>query len=267
MGRVNGKVALVTGAGSGIGRGCAMALGREGAAVIVTDVEEEGARETSRAIIEGGGKAKALRLDVADEGAWATTIETTRQSWGALHILVNNAAICIRAPLLEMSLETWRRQIAINLDGVFLGAKTALPLIAASGGGVIVNMSSVAGLKGVSGLSGYCATKGGVTLFTKALALECAEAHNQVRVNVIHPGSIETPIWLKMTNAGDMPSEGAAALGQAIEAVRAAGAAATPLGFNGEPDDIAEGVLYLCSDAARFVTGASLVIDGGVLAG
>jgi NAD(P)-dependent dehydrogenase (short-subunit alcohol dehydrogenase family) len=266
-GRVEGKVALVTGAASGIGRGCAVALAREGARVIVADVDLRGARETCSLIDAQGGRARTQALDVTDETAWAAAVDGLRREGAGLHILVNNAALCIRASVLEMSLEAWRRQASVNLDGVFLGVRTALPLIAESGGGSIVNISSVAGLKGVAGLSGYCATKGGVRLFTKAVALECAQARNGVRVNSVHPGSIETPIWVKMAHDGAMPQIGANSIAHIMEETRTAGAQATPLGFSGEPEDVAQAVLYLCSDAARFVTGAELVVDGGVWAG
>jgi NAD(P)-dependent dehydrogenase (short-subunit alcohol dehydrogenase family) len=181
-------------------------------------------------------------------------------------VLVNNAGLCISAPVMETTLETWRRQMAVNLDGVFLGCRAALALMTRSGGGAIVNMSSVAGLKGVVGLTGYCASKGGVRLFTKALALECAAARNGIRVNSIHPGAIETPIWVKMQHGGDLPA-GVNSIADEMAATRAGAAGATPLGFAGAPEDIAEGVVYLVSDAARFVTGTELVIDGGVWAG
>lgn len=259
MGRLAGKVALVTGAGSGIGRACALALAREGAEVIVTDIDAEGGRKTCAMI----AKASFCIHDVASEESWNAVLAGAR----ALHVLVNNAGICIAAPLLEMSTPSWRRQLAINLDGVFFGTKLAVPLIARSGGGAIVNVSSVAGLKGVAGLSGYCASKGAVRLFTKAVALECAAAGNGVRVNSIHPGAIETPIWVKMAYDGAMPPPDALRHGNAMEAARAASEAATPLGHAGVPDDIAAGVVYLASDDARFVTGAELVIDGGVMAG
>jgi NAD(P)-dependent dehydrogenase (short-subunit alcohol dehydrogenase family) len=182
-------------------------------------------------------------------------------------VLVNNAGICIAAPLLELSYASWRRQLAVNLDGVFLGTKAALPLMTASGGGSIVNVSSVAGLQGVPGLSGYCATKGGVRLFTKAVALECAQARNGVRVNSVHPGGIETPLWAKMASGGVAPPLGDPSIPARVEGARAASIAATPLGVVGTPADIAAGVVYLASDDARFVTGTELVIDGGVSAG
>jgi NAD(P)-dependent dehydrogenase (short-subunit alcohol dehydrogenase family) len=267
MRRVEGKVALVTGAASGIGRACALALAREGASVVAADVDTDGARETCRIIQARGGAASTQDLDVTDEPGWTSVIATVRAAGLGLHILVNNAALCIRAPVLEMSLEAWKRQTAVNLDGVFLGVRAALPLMTQSGGGSIVNLSSVAGLKGVPGLSGYCATKGGVRLFTKAVALECAQARNGVRVNSVHPGSIETPIWVKMAHDGRMPDIGADAVERTLQEIRAVSAQVTPLGFSGEPEDVAEAVLYLCSDAARFVTGAELVVDGGVYAG
>ena len=265
MGVLQAKVGLVTGGGSGIGRACAMALAREGAQVFVGDIDHEGAAETVAAIAGAGGVANVLALDVTIESDWRDAIDAIARRGGGLHLLVNNAALCIRAPLLEMEFAAWRRQNAVNLDGVFLGTRAAVPLIARSGGGAIVNISSVAGLQGVPGLSGYCASKGGVRLFTKAVALECAAARNNIRVNSIHPGSIETPIWVKMLNGGEMPRELNSA-DEIMRETRELSARVTPLGFAGVPEDIAEGVVYLCSAAARFVTGAELVIDGGVFA-
>ena len=260
-----GKVALVTGAASGIGRGCALALAGEGATLIVADIDEAGGAEVCREIAAGDGRARFQRLDVAREDGWREAISTAERHEGALHILVNNAAICIATPILEMSYASWRRQIEINLDSVFLGTRAAMPLMARSGGGSMVNISSVAGLKGIAGLAGYCATKGGVRLFTKAAALECARAGNHIRINSIHPGGVETPIWVKMANDGVMPDAGANAIAAQMEGTRGQAARATPIGFAGQPSDIAAGVIYLCSDGARFVTGSELVIDGGAL--
>ena len=267
MGRLENRIAIVSGGGSGIGRGTAAALAAEGARVIVGDIDEKGAAESTAMIIAKGGKAHTRALDVASEASWKTMIEFVEREFGALHIVVHNAGICISKPLLEMSLDAWRRQMSINLDGIFLGTKAALPLMARSGGGSIVNISSVAGLKGISGMSGYCASKGGVRLFSKAVALECARLKNNVRVNSIHPGAIETPIWLKLGNDGDMPVMDDRRNSDAMEEVRAAGAAATPIGHAGIPADIAAGVVYLASDDSRFVTGSELIIDGGVMAG
>jgi NAD(P)-dependent dehydrogenase (short-subunit alcohol dehydrogenase family) len=266
-GKLEAKVALVTGGASGIGRGCALALAREGATVIIADIDEAGGRQSAALIAAENGRAGFVRLDVASESDWTTAMEGIGRDHGALHILVNNAAVCIAAPLLAMSFAAWRRQMSINVDSMFLGCAAAIPLITASGGGSIVNMSSVAGLKGIAGLSGYCATKGAVRLFTKAVALECAQSGANIRVNSIHPGGIETPIWLKMANDGVMPDEGANAIAVRMEETRAVAAQSTPLGFAGMPEDIAAGVVYLCSSDARFITGAELVIDGGVFAG
>ena len=262
---IDGKVVLVTGAASGIGRAGAMALAAEGAVVIVADVDGAGGEETCQAIAATGGRARFQPLDVTSEAAWAEAIGGVERREGALHVLINNAGICISAPLLEMSYEAFKRQNAINIDGVFLGTNAALPRIARSGGGSIVNLSSVAGLKGVAGLSGYCASKGAVRLFTKAVALECARAKNGVRVNSIHPGAIETPIWVKMGAGGVMPDLGANEVADRMEATRVAADRATPLGAAGKPEDIAAGMVYLCSAEARFVTGLELVIDGGAL--
>jgi NAD(P)-dependent dehydrogenase (short-subunit alcohol dehydrogenase family) len=267
MGKLQNKIAIVTGGGSGIGRGCAIAFAAEGASVIAADVDSKGASETCEAIAANGGTACARALDVASEESWTSFMASVEAEFGALHVLVNNAGICISRPLLEMSFESWRRQMSINLDGVFLGTKAALPLMTKSGGGSVINISSVAGLKGIPGMSGYCATKGGVRLFTKAIALECAGLKNKVRVNSVHPGAIETPIWLKLGNEGRMPSTDARLNTDAMENIRAAGAAATPIGHAGVPADIAAGVVFLASDDAQFITGTELVIDGGVMAG
>ena len=262
MGRLSGKVALVTGAGGGIGRACALAMAGEDATLTVTDIDEAGGRKTCAMIASAGGRASFHEHDVASEQSWDRVLSHV----DALHVLVNNAGICIATPLAQMTYESWRRQFAINMDGTFLGTKRALPLLAQSGGGSIINMSSVAGLKGVAGLSGYCATKGAVRLFTKAVALECAHAGNKVRVNSIHPGAIETPIWVKMGHDGTLPPD-ASGYGDAMDAARTASVAATPLGHAGAPQDIAAGVVFLASDESRFITGSELVIDGGVMAG
>jgi NAD(P)-dependent dehydrogenase (short-subunit alcohol dehydrogenase family) len=262
MGRMAGKVALVTGAAGGIGRACALVLAREGARVFAADVDLDGLAETC-SLAGGARPMEVMRLDVTAEADWAAAVAEIERSAGALHALINNAGLCIAAPLLETTNEIWRRQQSVNLDGVFFGTRAAMPLLARAGGAAIVNISSVAGLTGVPGLSAYCATKGGVRLFTKAVALECAAARNGVRVNSVHPGAIETPIWVKMQNDGRL-DPGSNSAEEVMDGTRKVAAQATPLGFPGAPDDIAEGVLYLCTDAARFVTGAELVIDGGV---
>ncbi len=192
--RVKGKVALVTGGASGIGRGCAEKLASEGAFVVVTDIQDALGAEVVAGIKAAGGKAEYVHHDVTQEDVWADVVAGIKDRHGRLDFLVNNAGIGIGGSILEMTLSDWRRQTAINLDGVFLGTKHSIPLMRESGdGGSIVNISSVAGLKGSANLAGYCATKGGVRLFTKAVAMECANAKDGVRVNSISPGSIRTP--------------------------------------------------------------------------
>ena len=264
MGRVQGKVALVTGGASGIGRACALLLGKEGATVIVTDVQDDLGKDTAAKIKQAGSDAIYLHQDVTSEDGWIGVIGEIKARFGRLDVLVNNAGIAIAGPVTAMSLADWRRQQAINLDGVFLGTKHALPLMRASGGGSIINMSSLAGLKGTAGLAGYCATKGGVRLFSKAVALECAQAKDKVRVNSVHPGIIETPIWGAI--AEGMPSEilSGSRAGANTPDLDAISLVTVPMGIKGLPEDIAEGVLYLASDASRYVTGTELVIDGGL---
>lgn len=256
-GRVSGKVALVTGGASGIGRGCAEKLAAEGAFVVVTDIQDALGEEVVAGILTSGGKAEYRHQDVTDEDSWAEIVDGIRARHGRLDFLVNNAGIGIGGSILEMTLANWRRQTAINLDGVFLGTKHSIPLMRASGqGGSIVNISSVAGLKGSANLAGYCATKGGVRLFTKAVAMECAGAKDGIRVNSVHPGIIETPIWT--TVLGGQPGVNAPPDLDAMSEL------AVPLGVKGVPEDIANGILWLASDESRYVTGAELVIDGGL---
>ncbi|MBT3371206.1 MAG: glucose 1-dehydrogenase [Rhodospirillaceae bacterium] len=259
MGLLDGKVAMITGGGSGIGRACAETLAREGAQVVVTDIDDDGMAATVDQILAQDGNAFALPHDVTDEDVWRGVIEEVRSRCGGLHVLVNNAGIGIGGSLLDMSLEDWRRQNAINLDGVFLGTKHAIPAIHNSGGGSIIIMSSVAGLRGSPGLAGYSASKGGVRLFAKSAALECAGAGLKVRVNSVHPGIIDTPIWTKLPSGG--LSGGANAIDP--EAL----AAATVAHRAGLPQEVADGVLYLASDLSSYVNGSELVIDGGMMAG
>ena len=247
MGRVSGKVALVTGGASGIGRACASVLAREGATVVVSDVQDALGRECVATIEAAGGRAVYLAHDVTSEDAWVGVIAEIKERFGRLDILVNNAGIGLSGPVTEMPLVDFRRQQAINVEGVFLGCKHGLPLMRASGGGSIVNISSVAGLTAAPNLAAYSATKGAVRLFTKSVAMECAALKDGVRVNSVHPGIIETPIW-------DSISMGLPGGANRID-LDAVTAVATPLG-----------VLYLASDDSRYVTGTELVIDGGMTA-
>jgi NAD(P)-dependent dehydrogenase (short-subunit alcohol dehydrogenase family) len=174
MGQVEGKVAIVTGGASGIGAACATTLAREGAKVVITDIDDAGAQAVVGKIVADGGEAICLHQDVSIEEDWPGVIEATERRFGQLHVMVANAGIGILCKAIEMSLADWRRQTAINLDGVFLSVKYAVPAMRRAGGGSIIITSSVAGLRGSAGLAGYCATKGGVRLFAKAVAMECA---------------------------------------------------------------------------------------------
>lgn len=262
MGQVEGKVALVTGAASGIGAACAETLAREGAKVALTDIDEAGLREVAARIAKAGGTAITLRQDVTDEARWIEVVAEVERAFGKLDVLVSNAGIGIMVPVLQMSLADWRRQNAINLDGVFLSVKHCVPAIARAGGGSVIIMSSLAGLRGAAGLAGYCATKGGVRLFAKAVALECAAANLNVRVNTVHPGIIATPIWDKIPAGGVLPPGRNAGFDP-----EAMSQTAVPLKRAGQAQDIANGVLFLASDASSYMTGSELVIDGGMFSG
>ncbi len=259
-GRVAGKVALVTGGASGIGRACAKRLADEGATVIITDIQDEAGSQAAAEITAASrGGCSYLHHDVTSEEGWVDVVRSIKQQHRELHVLVNNAGIGIAASIVEMSFADWRRQQAINLDGVFLGIKHAIPLLRASGGGSIINMSSVAGLKGNPRLAAYNATKGGVRLLTKGVALECAQERWNIRVNSVHPGVIDTPIWTKVA-PGDLEP------GANEVDVAAMAAAAVPTGLAGQPLDVANAVLFLASDESAYVTGTELVVDGGLSA-
>jgi NAD(P)-dependent dehydrogenase (short-subunit alcohol dehydrogenase family) len=264
-GRVEGKVALITGGASGIGRACALRLAQEGASVVITDVQDAMGAAAVSAITSvcetarTGGSAEFLHHDVTREDAWISVMDTIRANHGRLDVLVNNAGIGIACSIVEMSLADWQRQQAINLDGVFLGIKHGIPLMRESGGGSIINISSVAGLKGSAQLAAYNATKGGVRLLTKGVALECAQQRWNIRVNSVHPGVIDTPIWTKVDAGVFDPGA------NEID-VEAMAQAMVPTGVLGQPLDIANGVLFLASDDSAYMTGTELVIDGGVSA-
>ncbi len=258
MGQVKGKVALVTGAASGIGKATALTLAREGASVMVTDVDGDGAHGVAREIADFGGKAQALQQDTTDESGWQEVIAATLMAFGKLDVLVNNAGIAISGSIETFSLDDWRRQCAVNIDGVFLGVKHAIPAMRDSGGGSIINLSSIAGLRGNrSGLAGYSATKGAVRLFTKCAALEFAA--DKIRVNSVHPGIIETPIWDAILPTGEQGRNRGDLNQRAVQTV--------PNGVLGQPQDIANGILFLASDASAYMSGSELVIDAGVTAG
>jgi NAD(P)-dependent dehydrogenase (short-subunit alcohol dehydrogenase family) len=256
MGDLDGRVALVTGASRGIGATTARALAAAGAKVIVTDLNEP-----SELAAEIGGLSRAQ--DVTSETDWADTMAFVRKESGGLDILVNNAGLFLMKPLLDITLEEWRKLHAVNVEGVFLGTKAAIPLLAEraskwKGGTSIINLSSVAGLVGAAGASCYNASKGAVRLFTKGVSLEVASAG--IRVNSVHPGIIETKM-------GDEVVSGFSTLGGMGEnEARAQAAQIHPLGHMGQPQNIADAIVFLASDRAAFMTGSELVVDGGLTA-
>jgi len=265
-GQVAGRVALVTGGASGIGAAVAELLAREGASVAVTDVDELRGPEIVAGIKKAGGEAIFLHQDVTSEPRWIEIVAEVEKRYGRLDVLVSNAGIGISVPsITDMTLDDWRRQNAINLDGVFLSVKHCLPVMRKTStpksGGSIILMSSLAGLRGAPGLSAYSATKGGVRLFAKSIAMECAGAGDGIRVNSVHPGIIDTPIW------GKIPTEAAGRGQNAPIDPEERARFATPLARAGHAAEIAQGVLYLASDMSSYVTGSELVIDGGMNAG
>lgn len=253
MSRVEDKVVLVTGAGSGIGRATAKLLAAEGATVIVSDINKAGGLETVQQIgaANAGGPARFEEHDTATEADWKRIIDAILAREGRLHGLVNNAGISGPFPsgFETETVEQWQKILSINVQGVFLGCKYAVPAIRQSGGGSIVNTSSLAAFLGTPDLSAYGASKGAVRQFTKTVAIDCARKGYKVRCNSVHPGIIMTP------------------MGEAIvadERKRERARKSIPVGEFGVPEDIAYGILYLISDESRFVTGSELVIDGGM---
>ena len=257
MAALDGKVALVSGAASGIGRQCALTLAGAGAKVAVADLNAGGGNETVALVEKAGGSAFFQALDVADEAQWQAAVDAVVARWGRLDVLVNNAGVELVALIAETSLAQWRKLMSVNLDGVFLGTRAAIAAMRKSGGGSIVNLSSVAGINGYTRQAAYCASKGGVRLLTKSTAVECAEQGWNIRCNSVHPGVIDTPMARALLQGVDPE-----VAKQRLERLKAL----HPMNRLGEPRDIAEAVLFLASDASKFVTGAELVVDGGMTA-
>jgi NAD(P)-dependent dehydrogenase (short-subunit alcohol dehydrogenase family) len=245
--KLKGKAVLVTGAGSGIGRATAMLFAGEGAAVAVNDINLESAEQTAGAILQTGGKAMALKADVADEKEVVSMVEKVIKEFGGIHILINNAGIGGGGPVLESSVDTWGRVNAVILRGAYLCSREAGRWMVKQNTGKIVNISSIAALRFRTNMSAYASAKAGIINFTRALALEWAP-HN-INVNCIIPGGIRTPMTRNFL---------ATVTPQQIRDF-------IPLGRIGEPDDIAKAALFLASDDAAFITGAALPVDGGEL--
>lgn len=251
-GRLAGKAAFISGAASGLGRAMAAAFAGEGARVVVADIDVARGREAAASI---GESAVFLAHDVTSEEQWIGNLGEAARVFGRVDTLVNNAGIGTRGTVETTTLAEWRRIHAVNLDGPFLGCKHAIPLVAAAGGGAIINISSVAGLIGARDSAAYCASKGGLRLLTKSVALHCAHRRNGVRCNSIHPVYTETPMVEEMLASARDP-----------EKMREAMVAMIPLGRLGTPAELAAMAVYLASDEARFVTGAEFVFDGGYTA-
>jgi NAD(P)-dependent dehydrogenase (short-subunit alcohol dehydrogenase family) len=259
MSELRGRVVVVTGAASGIGRAACLRLAAAGARVLATDLGD-GARAVAEEIVAAGGQAAHAPLDVTDEAAWRAALPAVVERWGRLDALVNDAGVGLAAPIAELTLEAWRRVLAVNLDGLFLGTRQAIAAMRAlKRGGSIVNVASVAALAGSPGAAAYAASKGGVLAFTRAVAVECAR--EGIRVNALLPGMVRTPIWERADwwPPGPTPPGGVETLYRLLER-------ATPMGRLGEPAELAEAILFLVSDASSFMTGAELVVDGGFTA-
>jgi 3(or 17)beta-hydroxysteroid dehydrogenase len=252
MGRVQGKVALITGAASGIGLAAAQLLAEEGADVVIADRDQPRAEAAVAAL---GRRARYYVLDVTREEQWIAVTDAVASAFGRLDILVNSAGVVLFKDVEATTLDEWRDLMAVNLDGTFLGCKHAVRVMKGRGGGSIVNMSSVAGIIGHGALAAYCASKGGVRLLTKSVALHCAREGYNIRCNSVHPSFVDTPMVQSLIAAARDPEKMAARVN-----------AAAPLGRLAQPIEIARTILFLASDESAFTTGAELVVDGGLTA-
>lgn len=253
MGRLSGKIALVTGGASvpGLGSATAIRFAQEGAVVYLTDRDADGAERVAKMIRDEGGVAHAMKHDVVSEADWDNIFAAIKKAYGRLDILVNNAGIAVLRTIDVMTTDEWVLQNDVNMKSVFFGAKRAIALMReAGGGGSIINISSTVGLVGVPACGAYAAAKGGVRLFSKSIAVECAR--DKIRVNSVHPGMI-------LTNMQSVAQEDNAANYDATMAL-------IPMGFMGEPNDIANMNLFLASDESKYITGAEFVVDGGMTA-
>lgn len=253
MGRVDNKRALVTGAARGLGAAIAGTLAREGARVMLSDIDGSGASARAASInAEYPGRAFAITHDVSSEPDWQAVIRACVSEFDGLDILVNNAGIGALGSVEETTLDAWRHVHAVDLDSVFLGCKYGIPVMA--GGGSIVNISSVSGIIAGHNLAAYNSAKAAVRHLSKSVALHCARTGNRIRCNSVHPAFTDTPILDGLVGGGDREA--------ALEKL----ARQIPLGVIGQPEDVAFAVLYLASDESRFVTGTELVVDGGISA-
>lgn len=251
--RLAKKVAIITGAATGIGRAAALLFAREGARVVVADVDEEGGRETVTLIEEAGGEALYVRVDVTRPTDVERMVRTAVETYGRLDVLFNNAAVNLAATVTETSEEAWDRIMAVNVKGVFLGCKYAIPAMVAGGGGVIVNTASAAAIVGLKGLAAYTTSKGAVLQLTRNVALDYAD--QKIRANALCPGVTATAMTLSVIEKSPNP-----------EAMRQRMDAGRPLGRMADPEEIARAALFLASEESSFMTGVPLIVDGGFTA-
>ncbi len=257
-GRVEGKLALVTGAAQGLGRAHSMRLAQEGARVLCTDINGQGAQDTAALINSevGSGHAFGISHDVTDPQAWEAAVDAAREELGGLNVLVNNAGIGVAGNIETCDFEDWKRCFSINVDSIFHGCQKALPLMREHAPGSIINISSIAGLIASDTMPAYNASKASVWMLSKSIALHCAKKNMQIRCNSVHPTFVDTPILDGTAQHAGIEKD--VLLDKLARQI--------PLKFVGEPNDIANAVLYLASDESRFMTGAEIKLDGGISA-
>jgi NAD(P)-dependent dehydrogenase (short-subunit alcohol dehydrogenase family) len=257
MQRLENRAALITGAASGIGRGTALLFAAEGAAVVAADINREGAEQTVAMIEAQGGKAIACMLDVTDEASWEGAIADALAAYGKVNIVCNNAGITAPQDFEDLALARWNREIGVNLTGVFLGCQYGIRAIKQNGEpGAIVNLGSISGLGGVASTAAYCASKGGVRMLTKAVALHCAKKGYRIRCNAVNPSYVDTAMF---DPAVPMFGDRGAMLDEFAKDI--------PMGRVATAEDVARAILFLSTDDSAMVTGSEIVVDGGHTAG
>lgn len=253
MGRLSGKIALVTGGARGLGEAACRAMAAEGAHVAVTDIREAEGKAVAADINKNGEKSIFIQQDVTDEKRWPEVMSQVVTEFGGLDIVVNNAGIAELGTIEDTNLEAWRRTTSINLDGVFLGTQAAVRIMKNNGGGSIINLSSIEGIVGNPMVVAYNASKGGVRLLTKSAAIYCAQAGYAIRINSLHPGFVPTPMVTEAFK--DAPPE-----------LAESALASTPMQRFGTAEEIANCIVFLASEESSYMTGSELVVDGGFTA-